>query len=474
MAEFEVDFRDLSLFGNSASEDEDSDIFESYALRRDEVDTFISNNKICIIKTLKGCGKSAILRIARHELMLKKKISFSVYLTDISPEYENEDPDLWVKKWKEVIYTRIAEEIGALNDIPLDKFKEDIRKVAIEAGRRQANFLDKLKSLFSKLSVSAQCNQVKVGVTTGAVIAPNNVANPVMTGLSEDIYIFIDDIDHNFINEKKVKARLVGFLTACRYIANETPNIKFRLTIRPNSWNIIKREYPSMNSHIDQYIISMHWTHGEIKKILQKRICGYIKRKYGPTVKISEKKAFDTIFKKVLWDNNENDASQPIATYSKRRPRWAKEIFRLAADIAKSRNKKMIDLDDINMASDRIGNTIIDEITAEFSCEYKMLDKYIRQFTEQKSSFREDELMKIINNRILTHMQTNGLSAKGIAHILFYCGIIYAREDFKDGSYRTYYYEDKPYLFSEYDSEAGKYNWGIDLIFRNVLRTVKS
>ncbi|WP_443660080.1 hypothetical protein, partial [Desulfovibrio sp.] len=47
MAEFEVDFRDLSLFGNSASEDEDSDIFESYALRRDEVDTFISNNKIC-------------------------------------------------------------------------------------------------------------------------------------------------------------------------------------------------------------------------------------------------------------------------------------------------------------------------------------------------------------------------------------------------------------------------------------------
>ena len=472
MAEFEVDFRDLSLFGNSASEDEDSDIFESYALRRDEVDTFISNNKICIIKTLKGCGKSAILRIAMHELMIKKKIFFSITLTDISPEYENEDPDLWVKKWKEVIYTRIAEEIGALNDIPLDEFKENIKRVAIEAGRRKANFLDRLKSVLSSLTISAQYNQVKVGVTAGGANTLNNVANPVIAGLNDDIYIFIDDIDHNFINEKKVKARLVGFLTACRYISNETPGIKFRITLRPNSWNIIKREYPSMNSHVSQYIISMHWAHGEIKKILQKRICGYIKRRYGESVNISEKDAFDKVFKKVLWDNNLTDASQPIATYSKRRPRWAKEIFRIAAEIAKSKGKNMIDLDDINMASNNIGDNIIDDIEAEFSCEYSNIGTYVRQFFGQKNSFKEDELMRIIKNRILTHI-SDGLSAKEIAHALFYCGILYAREDFENGRYQTYYYEDKPFLFAEHNDEAGKYTWGIDLIFRNVLKTVK-
>lgn len=472
MAEFEIDFRDLSLFGNSASEDEDSDIFESYALRRNEVDAFLSDNKICIIKTLKGCGKSAVLRIAKHELEAQKKILFSINLTDISPEYESEDPDLWVKKWKEAIYTRIAEEIGSLNDIPLDKFRDDIKNVAIDAGRRQANFLDKLKSLLSSVSISAQCHQMKVGVTTGSVVAPNNVANPVMVGLNDNIYIFIDDIDHNFINEKKVKARLVGFLTACRYISNETPKVKFRLTLRPNSWSIVRREYPSMNSHIGQYIISMHWTHGEIKKILQKRIHGYIKRKYGRSVDISEKDAFNKVFKTVLWDNNISDASQPIATYSKRRPRWAKEIFRIAAKIAKSKGKKMIDLDDINMASNDIGDTIIEEIAAEFSCEYSNIGTYIRQFFGQKNSFKADELLKLIKNRITSHV-SDGLSPKEIAHILFYCGILYAREDFENGRYQTYYYDDKPFLFEEHDDQAGKYTWGIDLIFRNVLQTVK-
>lgn len=468
MKKFEIDFSDISLFGNSASEDEDNDIFESYAVRRVEVDKFISEMKICIIKTLKGCGKSAILRIAKNELFNKNKIVFSMNFTEITPEYENDDPDIWVKKWKESIYTRIAEEVGGINNIPVDLFRNEIKSVAIEAGMRQINFIDKLKNILSKISIN--CGNVNIEMTHGNE-KNSCINNMIMKGLNDDIFIFIDDIDHNFINTKNVKARLVGFLTACRYIANETPKIKFRLTIRPNSWNIIKREYSAMNSHISQYIIPMYWSHGDIKKILQKRICGYISRKYNEIY--SEEEAFDYIFKKVIWDGNETYASQPIATYAKRRPRWAKEIFRLAAEEAKSRGKKYIDLDDINFASNHIGDTIINELSAEFSCEYPDIEQYMRQFYNQKNSFKEDELFTIIKNRILNHIDSHSIGVKYIAHALFYCGFLYARENLPSGRYKNYYFEDKPFLFEKYDTESGKYMWEIDLIFRNVLNIKK-
>ena len=75
MTEINIDLREASLFGNSASEDEEGEIFSSYAIRREEVNRFVSNEKICIIKTLKGCGKSAILRIAKDELDKKGNIT---------------------------------------------------------------------------------------------------------------------------------------------------------------------------------------------------------------------------------------------------------------------------------------------------------------------------------------------------------------------------------------------------------------
>lgn len=466
--DFIINLKDASLFGNSASEDEDIEIFSSYAVRRNQVNSFISNDKIVIIKTLKGCGKSAIMRISIDEL--EKKNIFCINLTshEIACDFKSEDPDEWVTKWKEAIYTRVAEDIGSINNIEVDGIEHEIRKLAIDAGKKKKNFIDMLNNLLLNIDIKTSIVNVGARVNGEDKNFKYNAENILKRGLKESIYIFIDDIDHNFRNNVTTKSKIVGLLTACRYISNDTPNIHFRLTLRPNSWNIIKKEYSSMSSHVSQYIIEMRWTHGEIKKLLEQRIYGYLKRNY-PNKKINHEQVFSLVFDEVIWDTNRNFASQPIATYSKHRPRWAKDIFKCAADFAMAGGRKRIILSDINAASEKFGETILTEISAEFCCEYEDIEKYIRAFYGEKNSFKEDELFKVIKNKILNHISQK-LEAREIAYALFYCGFLYARENFNDGKYKNYYFDDKPHLFTENNNESGKYLWEIDLIFRNVLK----
>lgn len=55
----------LDLFGNDAAEDEEEDIFQSYALEREETRIFTDPlRRLCVVRAYKGEGKSALLRLA--------------------------------------------------------------------------------------------------------------------------------------------------------------------------------------------------------------------------------------------------------------------------------------------------------------------------------------------------------------------------------------------------------------------------
>ena len=63
-----INLADPDLFGNDAAEDEVDDIFNSSALKRDELGTFTDARKrIRVVRAYKGEGKSALLRMARDE-----------------------------------------------------------------------------------------------------------------------------------------------------------------------------------------------------------------------------------------------------------------------------------------------------------------------------------------------------------------------------------------------------------------------
>lgn len=70
MAKAGIRLTDPHLFGNDAAEDEDAEIFASYALERPELGDFTSpSRRICIARAYKGEGKSALLRLSARQIV---------------------------------------------------------------------------------------------------------------------------------------------------------------------------------------------------------------------------------------------------------------------------------------------------------------------------------------------------------------------------------------------------------------------
>lgn len=484
MMTIHIGFNDNSLFGNIVSEDEDDTVFQSYAYRRPEVNEMISKDKIYIIKGLKGCGKSAIMRIAKNELKIKGETIISKNGLDLAPEIDSSNPDQWVNGWKENIYIALAEEIGANADISFSENTQLLIDIARESGRRNLNFLELLKKNLAnfkiglkykdptgqEFSVEASADKKNPG-SQKQTVALETIINKYLTR-TKDIYIFIDDIDHNFINTEQFKAKISGLLTACRYISNHTPQIKFRLTLRPNSWAILKKEDPAM-THVRSYIHSIAWTYGEIKNLFIYRILGYLRRNGFSVKEFQDRKfdALDLVFERVKWDGQENETGAvPIASYAQRRPRWAIELFKYSAARASQRNSETINIDDIIYAAESYGDTVLSDLSSEFKCECNDIEKYIRSFHGSYSTYKLEDLLVYIKNHIIEHVSMPKPSGKEICHQLFYCGFLFACQELENGRYTPYYYKDKPYLLTPTSHEDEKYRWDIELMYRAPLQ----
>ncbi|MDY0203758.1 MAG: hypothetical protein RBR49_06500 [Desulfovibrio desulfuricans] len=474
---------DNTLFGNIVSEDEDDNVFESYAYRRREVDEMVSKEKIYIVKGLKGYGKSALMRIAKKELKVKGETVISKNGLDLAPDIDSSNPDQWVNGWKENIYIALAEEIGSVANISFSENTQLLIDIARESGRRNLNFLELMKKNLAnlklgvkykdptgqELSVEASASKQSSGLPKTAV-ALGNIINSHLEN-AKDIFIFIDDIDHNFINTPQFKAKISGLLTACRYISNHTPQIKFRLTLRPNSWAILQKEDPAM-THIRSYIHEIAWTYGEIKNLFAHRILGYLKRNGASLKEFHHKKldALNLVFEQVRWDGQNEIGVIPIASYAKRRPRWAIEIFKYAALRAKQRNSTTINLADITYAAENYGDTVLSDLSSEFKCECNDIEKYMRTFYCSYSTYNLNDLLTFIKNNIVEHVSSPKPSSREIAHWLFYSGFLFACKEHENGRYTPYYYDDKPYLLTQTSHEDEQYRWDIELIYRAPLQ----
>ncbi len=112
-----VDYWDNTLFGNDAAEEEQEDIFSSYAFERDELKYFLDEkNPIQIVRAFKGEGKSALLRMVGNRLEKERPSAVVVLTTGVatSPSLTSDDSDIWVREWKKNILKLLACEIGTV------------------------------------------------------------------------------------------------------------------------------------------------------------------------------------------------------------------------------------------------------------------------------------------------------------------------------------------------------------------------
>lgn len=482
MSDIEIEYWDKDLFGNDAAEEEDEEVFTSYAFERPEVKEFANaSHQIQFVRAYKGEGKSAILRIAAAKIRSEKPNAITISTTGVncSPNIESDDSDTWTREWKKNLLKLVANEIGTRVGFAYTDDAMTLVEEAEQNGFRQSSFVS---SITDRLKSSA------VPLDKSRKLAENHekvLKRYLEKG--ESVWLIIDDVDQNFKNTDKYKLKVATFFTACRQISNAIPEIRIRSCVRPNVWKIVKREFESL-SHVEQYMHDVRWDLEDITKLLSKRVQGYLERngkwseikaELSDIISTRDKQLIYLVFEsKFPWGGGSRTRPAEIVlnTLSRGRPRWLIELCKVSSSNAQKNKHSKITFEDISDQLEEFGKRRIDDTIAEFSSQCKEIEELITAFSQQNERYPTDDLISMINNRVLQSVTPKifgvlgNPSAKEVAHFLYQVGFLTARRDFPNDEYEHLSFADNPDLLKSRTNIDDGVSWEIHPVFRQALK----
>ena len=472
---------DKSLFGNEAAEDEVETIFTSYVIERAEVAQFTDASfPVAVARAYKGEGKSALLRLVALRLREKapSPIVISIPASLISPEFDSTDSDKWLRGWKENILRLAAREIGSSISLA---FSDDAISLVEEAeanGFKERSFVSTLVDRLKSKAIPLEKNRV-------------TVQNPEQllkrwAASGSTVWFVIDDVDQNFENTPMHKVKVATFFTALRQIANHIPEFRFRSSVRPNVWSIVKREHEAL-SHVEQYISDLNWSQDDFYELIARRIEGYLRRSghweliqkdFSSARSTKNKQIIGLVFDDPMPWGIERTRPPAVILYTlaRHRPRWLIELWKVSAISAEKSKRQRINFDDISKELEAFGKRRIEDTVAEFKSQCAQIEDLLVAFVGQPEWFTTADLITALQNRVLqgSHPRIVGVlgvpSPKEVAHFLFQIGFLTARKDFGNGQYEHVSYADNPSLLNSKTNIDQGYSWEIHPVFRQALK----
>lgn len=482
-----INFSDPALFGNDAAEDEEEDVFQAFALLRDEVNKFSDPTfRICIARAYKGEGKSALLRLSRARLSQQEHppLVVSSPATSLVPQLDTSNFAQWVKGWKREILARLANEIGAHIGFAWTDDQMGLVEEAEKQGFKERSIIwailrrivPKVEAGNGKAKVSATLEQPGLPPAEGTVKRWAQGRTP--------IWLFLDDVDQNFQNTPEQKAKVASFFVACRELTNVIPELRIRAAVRPNVWTTVKMEFEAL-SHVEQYMSDLTWSEESIRSLLAKRIEGYLKRnrKWDAVDKNlsgdrrdREKQLIALVFEDPMrWGASTRPPHVLLYTLSKHRPRWLVELCKIAGAKAHASYRERISREDIVGDLGRFGGRRIEDTVAEFRSQCSEVEELIAAFRKEPEELSTDELFSIIDRKILSHSAPKIVgvigtaAARDVAAFLFQIGFFYGRRDKPDGAYEHITYSERPSLFRARTNIDDGLKWEVHPVFRQAL-----
>lgn len=488
MTKPKIDLSARDLFGNDAAEDEDEDVFRAYAVERDEARHFLDpTRRICIVRAYKGEGKSALLRLAATRLA-QQHGSNLVVLRDSASAFSSgisgNDFFQAVREWKRSILGRVAAIIGSQIGIA---WSDDAMSLVEEAEKQGYKARGLVLSIVERLSPKAKLGGVDVEVSVSKPGAPDPTATAQrwMHG-REPVWIFIDDVDQNFQSTTTSKTLVASFFVACRELANSVPELRIRAAVRPNVWTAIKMDFEAL-SHVEQYVTDLTWPEAANRTLLAQRVYGYLQRRdllesvadELPTDQAQrERFLIALVFDDPMPWGKASSTRPPhvvLHTLSKHRPRWIVELCKVSAKRASDRGLSSIQLTDILQELSSFGKRRIEDTVAEFRSQCPEVGELLAAFGREKEEFATNELLDVIERKILNHMSPiiagslASARALDVAAFLFQVGFIFGRRDYNDGAYDHYTFSDKPSLLQARSNVDDGVRWEIHPVFRQAL-----
>ncbi len=466
-------------FGNEAGDDVDQHELATYFVEQSSFAQYTKKNKRFLVATAKkGVGKSALIQwigytVASNcpDALIIKCRGADLTRDSFGLSNQLESPNDYIKDWMIRICALINRELALLIGFAATDDTITLVESAELAGYKSKNLIGCLLSRFEKILGKSS---PKKNTITDEISILKRVKN-------RQVWILIDDLDATFQNTTNENISLSTFFSACRYITQDMKDINFRVSMRSDVWPIVRR-FDEAQDKMEQYVHEIVWEKSDFRKILHMRVVSQYKElgislpgKFpNESNEEYEERTISQIFsKKMQWGKKEVFTYNIIYTLSYTRPRWAVQLCKLAQKNAVKRNSTIITRGDIDLVWGEYGRKRIADLVAEHKHQCKEVEELVNAFRGAHRLMQRDELLKLINNKIITHLNPHiegqfASSSKEVANFMYRIGFIVARSEEGD-IYHHYHFQEMPDLLSSRTSDDFNVKWEIHPCYREAL-----
>jgi hypothetical protein len=478
-----LNFKDATLFGNDAGEDETIEVLASYFVDHPNFrDFFDQAQRFLVARSKKGMGKSALLSKLAYELSKQPSLLvLKLVGSDFTAlgEFSSDDPSVIISQWQQAVCSRINLELGSRINVALS----DTRMMMVEAAEISGY---KGRNLIGSLLSRLKTKQLEV-----VSPAKGDQTQALRRFIAEDktvqfsaVWLLVDDIDSTYQNTAKMKMKTSLFFSACRKLVQSVDGLFIRASVRTDVW-------PSLadNEDLDkceQYMTDIHWTVEELGKILAKRISSYFQRtqEFSPysnwSIDDQKEQLIELAFERRLkWGDTSVPALQVVNILAAKRPRWMAQLCRLAGQEAIRRNRAKIDMGCILGIMPKFGQLRLSDLYKEHQHQFSDVKRLTEAFSGGPRRYNTFELQHRILTQYIAKVGADKVptldggetSALRLAHFLFKIGFVHARTD-HSGSLSFLSFAERPTLLTSSVGLDNTMVWEVHPSYRGGLNIV--
>ncbi|NVZ60903.1 hypothetical protein HX867_02290 [Pseudomonas gingeri] len=472
------------LFGNEAGDDEELEVLDSYYLDKPEFDRFYSpNSRLAFVRSRKGVGKSALLKqtlfrrkkLGDGDILIYVKASDLIAMQDV----KGSSPDELLYGWQQRICSQINLELGASLKVGFTDDSMMLIESAELAGFRNRNIVSALFDRMKVKGLGTELDRNRIGMSD-----PHALLRRVMDKKDITVWLFIDDVDATFVNTEHERLKASTFFSACRNIISSVKGLCIRASVRSDVWSVLAQHDEAMDK-CEQYMLDLTWSTAETGRIIVNKIHSYFNRYYSGDSRYASLSPIrdEGVIRKIVfkepfyWGPRKVESFRPVHILSAGRPRWAAQLCKLAGKDAYDKSTSRISIGHVRSVMRDYGQFRVSDLYKEHRHQCPVLQDIVESFSGASYRFTTDELLEHISDKIIKRVgvpKIDGVSSdKGglsVAHFLFRCGFIAARDESDVTGLGFMRYEERPNLLSSGVNLDDGLNWEIHPSYREVLR----